>query len=395
MVRNQRITNPFVFARPLGPEPVVPRPHEFTTLIDHYQNGVNTRLSSPRDYGKTSLLNQVCAEINRAGGGAVLVDLYGATTGAQMAAQIDRAYGALPKGKLLRAADAIRRRGGGAGLTSPAGGASLTLGGREAGETLLLDALSLPARIHEKTGIRLLVAFDEFQVVLRAELDGLLRSVIQHHGDGITYVFCGSHPGMMRELFSNRARPFYGQATPVELGRLDREPLADHIADLFERTGKDPGHGLRPLLDLIDGHPQRAMLMAHLLWAEVEPGGEADEESWNRAFAAAWPYLQEKYEVAWDEATRIEAGVLEAIACGEQSLTGKRARAEFGLPRGSAAPDAARRLVDEGVLIRGGGDRLVIDDPLFATWIAAGRRWPAEDAVDDEHPWPADAGDRR
>jgi len=375
------MTNPFVFARPLGAEPVVPRPVELTTLIDHYETGVNARLSSPRDYGKTSLLNQVCAEVNRTGGGAVLVDLYGATTGAQMAAQIDRAYGALPRGGLLRAADAVRRRGGGAGLSTPAGGGSVTVGGEGSGETLLLDALSLPARIHEKTGVRLLVAFDEFQVVLRAELDGLIRSVIQHHGDGVTYVFCGSHPGMMRELFSNRGRPFYGQATPVELGRLEREALADHIAELFERTGKDAGLGLRPLLDLVDGHPQRAMLMAHLLWAEVEPGGEADEECWNRAFAAAWPYLQEKYEAAWDESTRIEAGVLEALAAGEQSLTGKRARVEFGLPRGSAAPDAAKRLLDDGVLIRGGEGGLHIDDPLFATWIAAGRRWPAEEGL--------------
>lgn len=378
MIRHQRIVNPFVFARPLGPEPVVPRPDGFRTLIRHYENGVNTRLSSPRDYGKTSLLNQVCSEINGTGGGAVLVDLYGATTGFQMAAQIDRAYGSLPRGKLLRAADAVRRRGGSFGFSAPVGGASVGVGGREAGETLLLDALSLPARIHEKTGIRLMVAFDEFQVVLKAGLDGLIRSVIQHHGDGVTYVFCGSHPGMMRELFSNRGRPFYGQATPLEIGRLEREPLADYIAGLFEATGKDAGLGLGPLLDRVDGHPQRAMLMAHLLWNETAPGGEADEEGWNRAVAAAWPYLQEKFEVSWDDTSRIEAGVLETLAAGEQSLTGKRARSEFGLPAGSAAPDAAKRLLDQGVLIRREEGSLTIDDPLFAWWITAGRRWPAE-----------------
>lgn len=382
MARHERTTNPFIFARPLGSEPAVPRPREFSALLEHYKSGTNTRLSSPRDYGKTSLLNQVSAEVERLGGGAVLVDLYGATTGAQMAAQIDRAYGFLPRGKLSRAADAVRRRGGGGGISTPVGGATVSIGAREPNEALL-EALSLPARIHEKTGVRLLVAFDEFQVVLKADLDGLIRSVIQHHGDGVTYVFCGSHPGMMRELFSNRSRPFYGQAAPVELGRLEREPLADYIVELFEETGKDPGLGLQPLLDLVDGHPQRAMLMAHLLWAEVEPGTEADEECWNGAFAAARPYLQEKYEAIWDEATRIEAGVLEAIAFGEQSLTGKRAQSEFGLPRGSAASDAARRLVDDGILIRCDDSRYVVDDPLFATWVRAGRRWPTGPEVDE------------
>ena len=180
MLREPRTSNPFVFARPLGTEPAVPRPEAFATLMERYRDGVNTRLSSPRDYGKTSLLNQLCSEVNETGGGAVLVDLYGATTSAQLAAQIDAAYGRLPSGRLLRAADAVRQRGGGAGITSPIGGASLSLGGPAAGEAALLDALSLPFRIHEKTGVRLLVAFDEFQVVLRAELDGLLRSVIQH-----------------------------------------------------------------------------------------------------------------------------------------------------------------------------------------------------------------------
>lgn len=360
----------------------MPRPREFSTLIEHFQTGTNARLSSPRDYGKTSLLNQVSTEVNRLGGGAVLVDLYGATTGAQMAALIDRAYGFLPRGKLSRAADAIRRRGGGGGISSPVGGATVSIGAKDANDALL-DALSLPARIHEKTGIRLLVAFDEFQVVLKSDLDGLIRSVIQHHGDGVTYVFSGSHPGMMRELFSNRSRPFYGQAAPVELGRLEREPLAEFIVDLFEETGKDVGRGLQPLLDLVEGHPQRAMLMAHLLWAEVEPGTEADEECWNRAFAAARPYLQEKYEAIWDEATRIEAGVLEAIAFGEQSLTGKRAQAEFGLPRGSAASDAAKRLIDDGVLIRREDSGFLVDDPLFAIWVRAGRRWPGGPEVEE------------
>lgn len=360
----------------------MPRPREFSALIGHFQAGTNARLSSPRDYGKTSLLNQVSTEVNRLGGGAVLVDLYGATTSTQMAAQIDRAYGSLPRGKLSRAADAVRRRGGGAGISTPLGGASVSLGAQDSNQALL-DALSLPARIHEKTGARLLVAFDEFQVVLKADLDGLIRSVIQHHGDGVTYIFSGSHPGMMRELFSNRSRPFYGQAAPIELGRLAREPLADYVTELFERTGKDPGRGLRPLLDLVDGHPQRAMLMAHLLWSDTEPGVEADEESWNRAFAGARPYLQEKYEAIWDEASRIESGVLEAVASGEQSLTGKRAQAEFGLPRGSAATDAAKRLVDDGILIRSESAGLLIDDPLFAIWVSAGRRWPADPEAEE------------
>lgn len=61
------------------------------------------------------------------------------------------------------------------------------------------------------------VVFDEYQVVLQAELDALIRSVIQHHGRGVTYVFSGSHPGMMTSLFADRTRPFYGPWQVLDL----------------------------------------------------------------------------------------------------------------------------------------------------------------------------------
>jgi hypothetical protein len=56
----------------------------------------------------------------------------------------------------------------------------------------LLDALDLPLRLHQKTGRPMLVAFDEFQVVLQAQLDALIRSVIQHHGASPTHRATGN-----------------------------------------------------------------------------------------------------------------------------------------------------------------------------------------------------------
>jgi len=48
--------NPFVFTRPLGPEELVDREGEVGRLVSNLEAGVNTRLTSPRDYRKTSLL---------------------------------------------------------------------------------------------------------------------------------------------------------------------------------------------------------------------------------------------------------------------------------------------------------------------------------------------------
>lgn len=373
--------NPFVFARPLPPDRLVDREDELALLAERLTDRVNTRLSSPRDYGKTSLLRRLIADAREEGNGAVLVDLYGARTAGQMAAQIERAYEDLPVGPLTAALTRIRRRGGGIGLQTPLGGASVSLGGGEAGVRALLDALDLPLLLHEKTGRPILVAFDEFQVVLQADLDALIRSVIQHHGAGVTYVFSGSHPGMMASLFVDRRRPFYGQAAPLELSRLPREGLADYIDERFRETGRDVGEALSWLLDLVDGHPQRAMLFSHLLWRHTGPEGSAGEDAWTAAYEEAWDYLQGDFEATWNSFSPIEAGVVEAVAAGVQSLTGKAAREIFGLPAGSAAPDAAVRLARAGVLVRAGRGRETrygVVDPVFARWVVAGRRWVLE-----------------
>lgn len=373
MARNTRTTNPFVFARPIDPEDLIDREAELSLLAERLETGVNTRLASPRDYGKTSLLRRALAEARDGGMGAVLVDLYGVRTSAQAAAQIERAYEALPAGPLRRALIGLRRRGGQVGVQTPVAGASVAIAGA-AGERALLDSLDLPLRIADRTDSRMVVAFDEFQAVLEAELDGLIRSVIQHHGDRVTYVFSGSHPGMMQSLFADRRRPFYGQAAPLELGQLPRDALAGYIAERFERTGRELDDGLAWLLDLVDGHPQRSMLFAHLLWRHTPEGGRAGDDAWAGAHEEAWSYLQGDFEATWNGLSRIEAGVVEAIAAGVQSLTGKVAREAYGLPRGSAAPEAARRLVERG-LLHGSSGALSLVDPVFARWVAAGRRW--------------------
>ena len=354
------------------------REDELALLAERIRDGVNSRLSSPRDYGKTSLLHRAIADTRAEGGGAVLVDLYGVRTAGQMAAQIERAYEALPAGPLRSAMVALGKRGGTVRIQSPLGGASLAMGAGEAGERALLDALDLPLRLHEKTGRHMLVAFDEFQVVLKAQLDALIRSVIQHHGPGVTYVFSGSHPGMMRSLFSDRKRPFYGQAAPLELDCLPRPALAEYIAERFGQTKRDAGEALGWLLDLVDGHPQRSMLFAHLLWRHTEEGAEADDDAWLGGYEEAWGYLQGDFEATWDSLSAVEAGVVDAVAAGVQSLTGKAGREIFGLPPGSRAYESATRLTEQGLLSRAGIGRkavLKLVDPVFARWVVRGRRW--------------------
>jgi hypothetical protein len=129
--------------------------------------------------------------------------------------------------------------------------------------------------------------FDEFQDVISLgdSLTGTIRSELEQHGDAAGYIFSGSHPGMMRDLFTSRRRAFFGQATPIAVGPLDAEVLGEEIAARFAAHARDVGGALDPILSLSGGHPQRALLLAHHVFERTEPGVVADTDTWQEALA--------------------------------------------------------------------------------------------------------------
>ena len=371
--------NPFRYSEPVPPEELLDRDAEAVALLERAEDGNNSRLVAPRRYGKTSLLGRVLRDARAAGWNAVYVDFFGVLTAADIAERIERAYGAQLHGRVAawyRGARRLLRPTFTAGGGPIPASASVTVDAQA--EAPLLDRLALPARLHEKTGVRTLVVFDEFQDVLAARdrLDATIRSEIQHHADAASYVFAGSHLGMMRELFTDRRRAFYGQAGPVELPPLRADDVAGHVADRFAATGKDAGEAVDPLLETAAGHPQRTMLLAHLLWERTPRRGTATNETWLAAYDRAMAVdVRDELRAIWTALSVSQRRALVAIARDEGPLYGRAAGRRTGGSRGGALQAAVRGLVDRGEVVedasRATGHRLV--DPLLAAWVRGGR----------------------
>jgi hypothetical protein len=86
-----------------------------------------------------------------------------------------------------------------------------------------------------------------------------LRTALQHHYRELGIVFAGSHPSMMRAMFTERAQPFFGQADLVETPPLEPGALAGIITDGFAATGRRAGIAGGAVADFTGGHPQRSM----------------------------------------------------------------------------------------------------------------------------------------
>lgn len=242
-------------------------------------------------------------------------------------------------------------------------------------EDPLLDRLALPRRLFERHGIRSLVVFDEFQDVLSttSNADAVIRSEIQHHATAASYVFAGSHLGMISSLFGDRRRAFYGQAGRVELGPLQAGDVAEFVAARFAETDRDPGAALPALLDLAAGHPQRTMLLANALWSATAAGTTATETTWVTALDRVRASLIDEHRAIWTSLPTGQRRVLVAVASDAETLNASTKN--HGASRGGALRQAVDSLVARGELVvdptQRTGHRVV--DPMLAAWVNDGR----------------------
>src|SRR6476469_7275275 len=260
--------NPFVYSHPLAPDEIIDRDDEPRALLEHAVGGHYVRLYAPRKYGKTSLLRRVLRDGEREEGLIpVRVDLYRVVSLADVTVRLERAYARHLKGAVRSRVDEfLQRTGIGLSLGVTGISARIQLDPKADPLPALHALLDLPLRLEAGGGYRALIAFDEFQDVCKIpNLDGLIRSHIQYHGEVASYVFAGSEPGLMEQLFEDRDRPIYGSAVPMRLGRLASHAVGGYVSERFEQTGRYVGEALGPLLQAAAGHPQRAMLLAHRL----------------------------------------------------------------------------------------------------------------------------------
>jgi hypothetical protein len=213
------------------------------------------------------------------------------------------------------------------------------------------------------------VVLDEFQDITRVEgMDALLRSHIQFQGEVASFVFAGSEPGLMRELFDVRERPLYGQAVPMRLGRLADADIAAYVADRFRESGRSVGEAANPLAAAAKGHPQRAMLLAHRLWEEVPGGGAADLGAWNRAHVAALEELAAEFDAGWRHLSTNEQKAIRSLTATGGSPFQTRVLEGLGLAKSSAR--SALVALQASAIVERDGDRYALTDPLFEEWVA-------------------------
>jgi hypothetical protein len=357
--------SPFPYQGPLEADLVSGRDELVTDLIQRVTSRRVTALLGPRRYGKTSVLRRLAADLSEVN--TIWVDLYEVASMADVAVRFDNALAAVggPFAAVARhlAASvslnlgAIRVELSGPARNRPDPALALHS---------LLDTL-VGAAGREPT----LLVVDEFSSIGRVPgAAGALRTALQHHYNDLGIVFAGSHPSMMRALFTSRPEPFYGQADLVDIGPLTGSAVEDIVSSGFASTGRDAGHLAGLITSFAAGHPQRTMQLADACWRQAAPRTAFAVGTWLAALEEVRGATAEGMERLYSGFEAGERAVLRAVAL-SGSVYGAEA-ALLDLSNGTAT-HARNTLLDKGDIIRTGTDISVVD-PLLADWLR--RRFP-------------------
>lgn len=371
--------SPFVFDGPVEPSMLIGRDAEADALRAWARAGRSTVLVAPRRYGKTSLLRRVQTESDRIDRmPMILVDLYELASMSDLVIRLERAWAAHVPGRLRGRLSKVLA-GSELGLNVLGTGFQMRLADRPRTDPLpaLHTLLALPEQVSGRGG-RTLVVFDEFQSIGAVSgAEGLIRTYVQAQRDRASYIFCGSQPSMMARIFGDQGRPFYSQAQRFELDRLEVGALGAAVGDVFTQAGR-PGYeaAIAALMQRTEGHPQRSMLLAHLLWQRVDPDRAApvdQTELVDVVCVDALAQVSAEIVAMLDVLPTAEKKTLRAIAEYGTPLSARALR-DLNLPKPSAQ-SAAASLTDRALVERDQtGSEWRIIDPLATRWLRA--RYP-------------------
>ncbi len=356
--------SPFPHQGPLEPDQVVGRDELVDDLIEQVTRRRVTTLLGPRRFGKTSVLRRVATDLESAGTSVVWVDLYEASSMADVVERFDDG--------LRRAIGPARRwlddYSASFGLHLGVLRAELRRRSAERPEPVELFHRQLDAIVEAAQVNPVVCVVDEFGGAFGVEgVAGLMRTKFQHHYRELGLLFAGSQPTLMLQMFTDRSMPFYAQADLVEIEPFDAATIATIIDHGFTTSGRHAGPAGRIIAEFANGHPHRSMQLADAAWETVGPGGRFTERDWPDVVRRVADRSRLGLEALFSGRTSGAQAVLRLLAHGE-SLFGVAAE-HLGLSS-SSAYRARDQLVERGDVWQV-GDRYELVDPIFADWIRA------------------------
>ena len=352
------------------------RKEKIRRLKANFEGGINTILISPRRYGKTSLVDYVCRNMDNEDIMIVRLDIFGCKTeydfyNALVAAVLKQTASKVQQW-MDEARDFLARLTPKIGIPlDPTSEITISLGITPETHTPE-EVLNLVEYIAQRKQRHIVVCIDEFQEVGEfpdsKQVQGRLRSVWQHHHD-TSYCLFGSKRHMMSTMFLNRSMPFYQFG---DLMWLEKIPTADwigYIVSHFEEAGRHITSDMAAkICDAVDCYPSYVQQLASIVLNHVEQGQLVTMDILTESVADVIWANEALFMQQIEPLTVYQMNLMRAIVSGiHDGFNEKAVRSQFDL----GSPSNIVRLRDaliEKDLIYSEMKKLYVTDPVLCLW---------------------------
>ncbi|MCQ2304584.1 MAG: ATP-binding protein [Bacteroidales bacterium] len=367
--------DPFVFGTATSEPCFTDRENETQRLKMNFLHGINTMLISPRRWGKTSLVKHVADSLkNEKDVKVVMMDIFSCRNEHQFYKMFATEIIKQTSSKWEEwVADAKKFLGGLVPKISldvdPV--TDLTFSFEFSETHFNTDVLSLPEKIAESKGIKVVVCIDEFQQIADFS-DSLLfqkkmRSVWQLQ-QNVTYCLFGSKKHILAGLFSKPSCPFYKFGDIMFLQKIPTSYWSDFIMSRFAATGKSISKELtEEICAFVENHSSYVQQLSWIVWTKTEK--TATREILEKSKTELLNQSSILFQNYIDELTGFQINFLLAMSDGIQSeFSRKEILTRYDLGTAANITRLKKSLEDKD-LIDIEAKKVTFNDPVFAHWI--------------------------
>lgn len=352
------------------------RKEETQRLKANFLGGINSILISPRRYGKTSLVDHVCRNLEGENIIIVRLDIFGCKTEYDF-------YNALAVAVLKQTASKIQlwmeeardflvRLTPRIGIpVDPVSEISVSLGITPETHSPE-EVLNMVEDIAKRKNRRVVVCIDEFQQVGEFEntkqVQARLRSVWQHH-HYTSYCLCGSKRHMMSGIFLNRSMPFYQFGDLLWLQKIPTSDWLHYVISHFEAAGRHVTEQIvERICEAVDNYPSYVQHLSSILLSYLPEGGTVTDDMMASALSELISTNEALYMQQVEPLSAYQMNLLKAIVSDIHSgFNEKRVRSMFDLGSPSNLVRLRDALIDRD-LIYSEMRQLYLTDPVFGLW---------------------------
>ena len=369
-------TNPFVIGAYAGSHYFCDREKETDELIQDLMNGRNVVLIAQRRMGKTGLIlhtfhqEKISKYYN-----VFFIDIFATASIREFIyafgnAIIDQLK---PRGRkfLDRFLQTITSLRPAVKIDALTGEPTLEIGlGSVSSVDTTLDEIFAYLNAADKPCI---VAFDEFQQInhyAEKNMEALLRTQIQHCPNS-RFIFAGSEPSLLVDMFNSANRPFYQSTFTLHLESIPLEKYIEFAKMHFCEHGKVVDAALVEIAyHSFEGITLYLQMLMNEVFLLTEKGGTATVAYFEIALASLIRKQNFIYQSIFADLTERQREIIRAIAAEDIAVnvtSGEFVR-KYYLKSPSSVQSALKGLFGKGMVSKA-LDGYVINDRLFKFWV--------------------------